>query len=483
MNPSPYDIAWMARVPSENGASARWPDLLDWLIEHQWLNGSWGGSIHYWHDRIICTLAAIIALKEQASGEIIEQAIKRGVKFLWQNMHALSYDPVALVNFELILPTLLDEASRLGLDVPKHICGYNQVRMEKLNHISTSHIHSSNVTTAYSLEFLGRTGNLDSIRQMKLANGSVGNSPATTSYYLLLEEKKDESTLNYLQSIVNSNQHIVCLSPCHTFELVTVLSSFSHCREPLENLVDASVWEYLYINFGERGIGIDPSFGIQDCRTTSLTMRLLTLAGYSVQPEVLTQFEDKKKRIFHTYYPEQNGSISTNIHALEALHVLHEYPDRQKVKESILTFLMSHRTFDTYWQDKWHSSPIYATSTALIGISYAAPKYIQECQRTIEWLTHTQREDGSWGFFARGTAEETAYVLMALLHCREHFPIDNDLLRQGASYLCRETSDGIDDVYPPPPLWIGKTLFAPYDVIRASTLATLILFEKVVGSL
>jgi hypothetical protein len=49
MGPSPYDIAWMARVPAGGGGSARWPDLIDWLIANQWLDGSWGGEIVYYH--------------------------------------------------------------------------------------------------------------------------------------------------------------------------------------------------------------------------------------------------------------------------------------------------------------------------------------------------------------------------------------------------------------------------------------------------
>ena len=64
---SAYDVAWLARL--SDGASVRWPQLTDWLLDNQWLDGSWGGTIRYYHDRILSTLAAVIALKEHSDGK------------------------------------------------------------------------------------------------------------------------------------------------------------------------------------------------------------------------------------------------------------------------------------------------------------------------------------------------------------------------------------------------------------------------------
>ena len=118
MNASPYDIAWLARLPSDHGSGARWPDLLDWLLDHQWMDGSWGGAIPYFHDRILCTLMAIIALSERAPRARAVKAIRRGERYIWRHFHYLHHDPVELVGFELIFPTLLAQARTLGLDVP-----------------------------------------------------------------------------------------------------------------------------------------------------------------------------------------------------------------------------------------------------------------------------------------------------------------------------------------------------------------------------
>ena len=121
IGPSPYDVAWMARVSIDDKGGARWPELIDWLIEHQWLDGSWGGPIRYYHDRIVCTLAAIIALKEQGIGEDVDQAIMQGERYIWNNLQFLHHDPIELVGFELILPTLMAQARAVELGVPDHI--------------------------------------------------------------------------------------------------------------------------------------------------------------------------------------------------------------------------------------------------------------------------------------------------------------------------------------------------------------------------
>lgn len=127
LSPSAYDIAWMARVRAEDGGP-RWPDLIDWLLEHQWPDGSWGGTIPYYHDRILCTLSALIALRENRDGPLVEAAIRRGEQYIWRNIQFLRHDLMELVGFELILPTLLAQAQKLGLDVPRHFCGYGRIR-------------------------------------------------------------------------------------------------------------------------------------------------------------------------------------------------------------------------------------------------------------------------------------------------------------------------------------------------------------------
>jgi halimadienyl-diphosphate synthase len=478
MGPSPYDIAWMARVPAGGGGSARWPDLIDWLIANQWLDGSWGGEIVYYHDRIICTLVAIIALKERAASREAEEAIERGERYIWHHLHRLRHDPFELVGFELILPTLLIEASDLGLDVPQHTCGYGRIRREKLSLIPPSLLYSPQVTVVHSLEFLGKEGDPERLRQAMAVNGSLGNSPATTSYFLL-RGGNDDQAVAYLEDMLANNRHAVSLYPCRTYQLTWVLHSLSFYCESLITLVDGSLWERLLDNLGEKGVGLDPTFGIEDCDITSVTLRLLRQAGYQVDPTVLARFEDAEKRFFRTYEYERNASVGTNIHALEALSLFPEYPNRKESRNCVLAFLMANRVFDTYWVDKWHTSPYYATTHVLVGICRAAPELLDECHRTVEWLMHTQREDGSWGFFDRGTVEETAYAMIALLHYHRHRSrlVDSMVLEKGARFIY-QMCEGSESETWYPRLYIEKCLYTPQDIVHATVLASIILYAK-----
>ena len=55
---SAYDTAWIARLVDWDESISR--QALNWLREHQLPDGSWGASqFSYFHDRLICTLAAI----------------------------------------------------------------------------------------------------------------------------------------------------------------------------------------------------------------------------------------------------------------------------------------------------------------------------------------------------------------------------------------------------------------------------------------
>jgi len=70
-SPSAYDTAWVARIPSKNNPTkAHFPTTLDWILQNQHEDGSWGEpSFFHLYDRLVCTLACILALKKWTRGE------------------------------------------------------------------------------------------------------------------------------------------------------------------------------------------------------------------------------------------------------------------------------------------------------------------------------------------------------------------------------------------------------------------------------
>ena len=479
MNASPYDIAWLARLPTGCGSGARWPDLLDWLLEHQWVDGSWGGAIPYFHDRILCTLMAIIALREQASGVRAAAAIRHGERYIWRNFHYLHYDPVELVGFELIFPTLLAQARTLGLDVPAHSCGYGRIRGAKLRLLPTEAMYAPGTSVAFSLEFLGARGDPERLGGVMAKNGSVANSPATTAY-LMLQRGEDGEALSYLEWMRAQPGGVPHFYPLRIFEVAWVLEHLTFGGISLndDGLVEQAVWQELESAVGERGVSMDPEFGIDDGDTTAVTVRMLALADRPVDPYTLQCFEDPETRTFRTFSFERNASVSTNAHSLEALALMPDYPDRQEVWDRVVTMLLASRRYQSYWTDKWHASPFYATSHVLIALLHSDEPLVSECFGSIDWMTHMQRPDGSWGYFDQGTAEETAYVLLTLLSFHERFAcVDVEVLKRGAAYL-RHAFES-NKTYPD--LWVAKSLFAPEGVVESAILAAIYLYQVTFG--
>ena len=356
MNPSPYDIGWMARLKDESGGP-RWPHLIDWLIENQKPNGSWGSEIEYYHDRIICTLSAIIALKENGHTPEARQAIQRGERYVWNHLHLLRQDPFESAGFELLMPSLLVEAQSLGLDVPLHTCGYGEIQTAKLRLIPSDMLYSPFISTVYSLEFLGRGGDVSQIRKAKTSIGSIGNSPATTAYYLWLDQGHDAEALNYLETVCCHDRGIITVYPFKTFELTWVLNNLLYTELPVTEFIDLDQLRALQAQIGPKGIGFDETFTVTDGDTTSVTYRVLASAGLEPDPTGLAYFESKEKGVFRTWDYERNVSVSANAHVLEALHLMPYYPNVQTIKDQVTAGILEKQTYGIYWTDKWHASP------------------------------------------------------------------------------------------------------------------------------
>jgi halimadienyl-diphosphate synthase len=481
MGPSPYDIAWMARIPANGSKTGRWPDLVDWLLEHQWPDGSWGSAIPYYHDRILCTLAAMISLKERGDYPAIAQAVRRGERYIWNNVHFLYHDPIELVGFELLIPTLLAEARVLELDVPSHSCGYGSIRAAKLRLLPAELLYEPGNSVAFSLEFMGNKVDRGRLGRVVAGNGAIACSPATTAY-LLLHAGQNSRALQYLESTRLQPHGIPHFHPFRTFEVAWVLEHlmFGGLLAGDGEMVGPSIWQELQDALGEKGASMDPWFGITDGDTTAVVSHALVESGRSIDPMVLYHFEDPGTRIFRTFQFERNASVSTNAHALEVLALTPDYPDRQEVWTRIVTMLVAARRYQSYWIDKWHGSPYYATSHVLISLLSAHEPLISEFISSIEWLLHMQRDDGAWGYFGQGTLEETAYALLALLHYYRRFKsLDTEVLRRGASYLYRFGIEAKEPLYPD--LWIAKSLFSPQDVIRSAILAAVFFYQETFG--
>lgn len=460
-----YDTAWVAAVPDPiERRDPRFPSALSWIAANQLPDGSWGSQIRYEHDRTICTLAALIALARFGRRAEDQLRLRRGERYLWQHAYRLRHEPCELVGFELLLPGLLHAAVEAGIHVPPFLDTYAAERSIKLSLLPKDLLYSPHVTVAHSLEFLGDDVDPLQLLKAQAANGSVGNSPAATAF--LLHHVDDPAAARYLEECLGKGDGtgVPVLDPCETFEMLWVAYHRFLGGVPADHLLSPSLRQDLARAVANEGVCLSPSFPIADADDTAVAMLLLEEHGLRASSAALQGFE--RPDYFVSFPYERHPSTGVNIHALAALTRCPAYPNHDGAIAKVLSFLDAARVHGTYWFDKWHISPYYATGHAVVALSETpwehAGRTRPMVEAAVEWLLETQNEDGSWGFYETPTAEETAYALLALRHAASGDIRIAASAAAGLDFLAMSTR------LTRPALWIDKCLYYPHTIVTAA---------------
>jgi halimadienyl-diphosphate synthase len=473
-----YDTAWVARLSDFDATLAN--RALRWLCEHQLPDGSWGVERpYYYHDRVISTLSAMIALTQRgrrASDRVqIEQGLVALERITDGATKALtSSEDAATVGFEMIIPTLVAEAERLGIIKQQgdRILGrLARLREQKMAKLAGRKI-SRCITAAHSAEMAGVDGlHLLDVDDLQEANGSVSNNPAATAYFSTYVRPGDGAALDYLRHVVDSREGAApSFAPFDIFERAWVLWNIALAGRQGDSEVLASCQPHLeYLRTvwrPQRGLGFSAHSSLPDGDDTSVCFEVLSQFGYAPDIEAVLSYEEQEW--FRCYGLEVNPSVGVNLHVLGALRAAglgREHPSVRKV----LGFIRARRNSSGYWLDKWHISPYYTAAHAVI----LCRGYDDElCQQLVDWMLRTQQADGAWGAGGLPTAEETAYCIQALsIWRRQGGKIPAGRLEQAGFWL------SIHSQPPYPPLWIDKSLYCPELVVKSVILSALALSE------
>ena len=467
-----YDTAWAARLGEIDwNISSR---SLSWLAENQLPDGSWGAPAPmYYHDRVLCTLAAMIALTyrgrrghDKVQIENGRLALERIVGGATQGLQA---DPNgATVGFEMIAPILAGEAEKLGLikDQGDRILGrLSKLRSKKLSYLKGKMINR-HVTMAFSAEMAGKDGqHMLDVENLQESNGSVGVSPSATAYFATYIKKGDEASLKYLRNITNPVGGMPNVAPFDVFEIAWTLWNLSLIpdlghAEKLRSHLDflSKAWQ------PKVGIGFAAGYSVKDSDDTGLVYE--TLLRYGIEKDLASVLAYEEDDHFRCFDLEVNPSISANIHVLGALAQARLDRKNTAVQKTLGFLRKSRDKHLPFWADKWHSSPYYATVHAIIACAGIDNELVGE---SVEWILKTQNRNGSWGTYL-STAEETAYAIQALwVWDQKVASIPKGVLKNGARWL----KENMDNTYPP--LWIGKCLYSPNLVIRSAVISALAL--------
>ena len=470
-----YDTAWIARLNEIDSRMSN--DALGWISENQLSDGSWGvEKPSYYHDRVISSLATMIALNYRGRRAHDRAQIESGLlaleKITSGATEGLRGDiRGATVGFEMIVPTLVSEAEKLGIikqqgdQILGRLSGQRALKMEKLKGLKISRY----ITASLSIEMAGTDAmhflDPDSLQE---PNGSVGNSPSATAYFALHVRPGDEKALNYLRSVVNEGG-APFVSPFDVFERAWILWNLSliDLNAQADDLVKGHL-DFLDSRWvAGHGISFTTDSMLFDSDDSSVTFEVLARFGRLKDAEALISYEGEKW--FRCYPFEVDASTGANLHILGALRQAGYQKDHPLILK-IIQFLAAKREPGGYWFDKWHTSPYYITSHAII----LCREYANDlCEVAVNWMISTQKADGSWGFFGFSTAEETAYCIQSLIFWRRSggkIPLGR--LELAIQWLRNHAEP------PYPWLWIGKTLYYPELLVQSSILSALALADE-----
>jgi len=468
-----YDTAWAARLNEIDQDLSN--QALAWLSENQLSDGSWGAEKpFYYHDRIISTLSAMIALTYRGRRSQDRTQIEKGLlaleKITSGATQGLQADPNgATVGFEMIVPTLVSEAERLGIIQQQgdRILGrMKQMREQKMSKLAGVRI-SRHFTPAFSAELAGLDGqDILDIENLQEKNGSVANSPSATAYFVTQVKIGNEKALDYLRSSVQDGG-MPFATPFDIFERAWALWNLS-----LVEALDFEIENHFqpHIDYLEKawkpgkGVSFSTSYTPHDGDDTSVSFDVLAQHNRAVDIEAVLGYEEED--YFRCYPLEANSSVSVNVHVLGALKQANMEKEHPSVRK-IVRYLKQSRYEGEFWLDKWNISPYYPTSHAII----ACQGYDDTiCQDAINWVLRMQKADGSWGAYGTSTAEETAYCIQALKYWQRYSGnIPNGRIQQGIFWL----ENNIELPYPP--FWIGKVLYSPERVVTSAILSALLM--------
>lgn len=506
----PYNTAWVAMVhdPTDREQLA-FPRALIWLLHNQSSDGSWGGKAPY---SLLSTLAALLALLQAPAQyqQLTHTAISRARTYLEMHLRCWSVKTHESVGFEILVPSLLAQLETFGVDLEcVEKADLMRLYQEKLFLTPLESIYSGQSTLIHSLEAFGPLLDIPRLKRLQSAYGSYTYSPAVTAAILIYGKEWDNDAAQWLTHLsqwgTGKDQGAMPSAyPLDTFETAWVIHNLAQgntnllYNTPESQLLLKRSLNWLESSLTPQGasLSLHPAMPC-DGDDTALVLAALYLFNQQSSLDPLYQFE--RDSYFACYDQERVRSTSVNAHVLEALLSVpakvragrEEWIDKNI--EKIVDFLYNERKTQGYWEDKWHVSSFYATTSCILALSKHTSQAIRsELEPTMAWIVENQsRIDGGWGTHGQTetgtTMEETAYAIQGL-QAMLRFINDEDqciqrAIDRGVTYLwnnllsSQTTGDTqFSQTYPytqHEPLWRDKTLYVPTRIVTSTILSVL----------
>ncbi|OMO77690.1 hypothetical protein CCACVL1_14882 [Corchorus capsularis] len=320
---SAYDTAWVALIEDVNGSgNPQFPSSLEWIANNQLPDGSWGDRrIFMAHDRLLNTLACVIALKKW---DVHIDKCQKGVCFFNENISKLEKENAEHmpIGFEVAFPSLLQVARSLNIEVPYDSPVFQDIyerRNLKLTRIPKEIMHKVPTTLLHSLE--GMPGlDWEKLLKLQCKDGSFLFSPSSTAFALM--QTKDENCLSYLNKTVQRfNGGVPNVYPVDMFEHIWSVDRLQ--RLGISRYFQPEIKEcldYVYRYWTEDGICWARNTRVHDIDDTAMGFRILRLHGYEVSADVFRHFE--KGGEFFCFVGQSNQAITGIFNLFRASQVM-----------------------------------------------------------------------------------------------------------------------------------------------------------------
>ncbi|KAF5204791.1 Ent-kaurene synthase, partial [Thalictrum thalictroides] len=274
---SSYDTAWVAMVPClDSPRLPYFPQCLNWVLENQHPDGSWGLTHHDRHpfllkDTLSSTLASILALKKWNIGE---QHVNKGLQFVTSNLASATdmkqHNPIG---FDIIFP-----------------------------------------------EGMGNAQDWQDVMKYQRQNGSLFNSPASTA--AVAAHLLDSNCLDYLHLVLQRFGNTVLLSfviptayPLDIYTQLCMVDSLEslgiarHFTSEIESVLHKTYSCWL----------IKDEHTFLDIATCAMAFRILCMHGYDISADVLAQYSDREGFLSNTlagYLKDTGAALNQNTRLL-----------------------------------------------------------------------------------------------------------------------------------------------------------------------